>query len=669
MVGQTSPSSIEWLTGPYPPGESTRRARLLAVFTLVLGFVGGSFGVINLLTVSVPIGLGQISCAVLVLMAIPVLKFGRSIQVSGHFLMLLLTLVLFYFGRVKGGLVSTTTVFTPSIVFLAVLIVGVRGGLFWALVGTAGMIIHYRLDDLGIMVADRPLNRVLYAATAATSFVIFWGFAQMFESSRRKAFAALETKNAQIEAQHRRAVALSEAVRGRNEAMRRILDNVDQGFVTIDAVGVMEEEHSKVIATWFGRPEPGMALSAYIGRVDPGAAELLALGLDQLADAVLPLELSLAQLPKRFRNGPRTYSLAYLPIVDEPADNDAVSRLLVVITDLTATLEREAIERRQQEQLALFQHIMKDRGGFFEFLEETGRLVQNLEADRPRDEMLRDIHTVKGNCALYGAGTVAGLCHEIESELATEGRAVEAIDVERITAAWASFESDVEPLLGLNSTDIIEIPRRDLDRALKAIRDGSISNIEEVLQSWTKEWTNKRLQRVKAQAEALAMRLSKGDVRVVVEGNDLRLDAEKWSPFWRAFVHVLRNSIDHGLEPAGERRAVGKPEQGNLQIQTYVQDDEFVVDVADDGRGIDWKAIADKAAQLGLPTEDTDDLYSALFASGVTTKVRVTELSGRGVGMAAIQHEVDALGGHTFVSSDPGRGTRFQFRVPRTRMH
>ena len=116
------------------------------------------------------------------------------------------------------------------------------------------------------------------------------------------------------------------------------------------------------------------------------------------------------------------------------------------------------------------------------------------------------------------------------------------------------------------------------------------------------------------------------------------------SDFWSSFVHVVRNSVDHGLESAEDRLMQGKSEAGTLEISTQLDGDEFVIAISDDGRGISWESVAAAARKKNLPADSREHLEEALFADGLTTTEHATATSGRGVGMGAVRascHQLD----------------------------
>jgi two-component system chemotaxis sensor kinase CheA len=166
------------------------------------------------------------------------------------------------------------------------------------------------------------------------------------------------------------------------------------------------------------------------------------------------------------------------------------------------------------------------------------------------------------------------------------------------------------------------------------------------------------------QARALARRLDKGEIQVEIEANGVRLDAERWDPLFSELGHVMRNAVDHGIEPPDERGKRSKPLQGKISIKAQVVANTFTIQIADDGRGIDWDAISEKAKQKGLPHATAADLLNVLCRDGITTRSDVSSVSGRGVGMAAVKERVTALNGRIDVKSTPGFGTTWILSFP-----
>ena len=133
-------------------------------------------------------------------------------------------------------------------------------------------------------------------------------------------------------------------------------------------------------------------------------------------------------------------------------------------------------------------------------------------------------------------------------------------------------------------------------------------------------------------AKSLASRLGKQPIEIEQDAGSLRLPLEPWSEFWGAFVHVVRNAVDHGLETPAERAAKGKSGLPAIRLSCRRQGSQLVVEVSDNGHGIAWERVRAKAKERGLPHTTQNDLVNALFTDGLSTKDEVSDTSGRGVG-------------------------------------
>jgi len=158
--------------------------------------------------------------------------------------------------------------------------------------------------------------------------------------------------------------------------------------------------------------------------------------------------------------------------------------------------------------------------------------------------------------------------------------------------------------------------------------------------------------------------------RLVVEGEDVEVDTAVIEHIRDPLTHMVRNALDHGLEPLEVRRAQGKDPCGRLVLRAAHEAGSMVIEVSDDGAGLDRRRIAEKAAALGLAVDpsrvDDEEIARLVFEPGLSTSETVTDISGRGVGMDVVRRNVEALRGSVTVESAPGRGTAITIRVPLT---
>ena len=159
-------------------------------------------------------------------------------------------------------------------------------------------------------------------------------------------------------------------------------------------------------------------------------------------------------------------------------------------------------------------------------------------------------------------------------------------------------------------------------------------------------------------------------VQLVTDGDDVEIDRNLADLLADPLVHMLRNSVDHGIEPAADRERAGKPACGVVKLSAYHASGSVVVELSDDGRGLDRARIVAKAVEKGMIASGdgmTDaDVFALVFTPGFSTAERITELSGRGVGMDVVRRNIESVRGRIDIRSEPGTGTTFVVRLPLT---
>lgn len=159
-------------------------------------------------------------------------------------------------------------------------------------------------------------------------------------------------------------------------------------------------------------------------------------------------------------------------------------------------------------------------------------------------------------------------------------------------------------------------------------------------------------------------------VTLKVQGSELRIDTAIAEILNNTLIHIVRNSIDHGLEPPKERENQGKPQGGNLYLDAFEENDNVYVRIRDDGRGLQTEKIRSRAIERGLLTEEQalalkeEDVWPLIFAPGFSTAEKVTDISGRGIGMSAVKEAVEAIDGEVEISSVLGEGSSITLSMP-----
>ncbi|MGB0936010.1 MAG: chemotaxis protein CheA [Colwellia sp.] len=167
----------------------------------------------------------------------------------------------------------------------------------------------------------------------------------------------------------------------------------------------------------------------------------------------------------------------------------------------------------------------------------------------------------------------------------------------------------------------------------------------------------------------LANKMDKA-IELVIKGEQTELDKTVMEQIGDPLVHLVRNAVDHGIESKEERLAAGKPEEGTITLDAYHQGGNIVIEISDDGGGIDRKAVFNKAVEKGIvdsnATLTDSQVFDLLFEPGFSTAAAITDISGRGVGMDVVKRNIQSLGGRIQVESDQGVGSTFKVHLPLT---
>jgi two-component system chemotaxis sensor kinase CheA len=157
-----------------------------------------------------------------------------------------------------------------------------------------------------------------------------------------------------------------------------------------------------------------------------------------------------------------------------------------------------------------------------------------------------------------------------------------------------------------------------------------------------------------------------------VYGEETELDRSVIDKIRDPLVHLLRNAVDHGIEPPEVRKKAGKPERGVIRLTAEHDSGQIIITLSDDGGGIDTETLRKKAVERGLITDSEsrsmqhEDALELIFRPGLSTAEKVSDISGRGVGMDIVRTNIESVGGSILIESEPGQGTRFQVILPLT---
>ncbi|WP_141734480.1 ATP-binding protein [Oligoflexus tunisiensis] len=461
---------------------------------------------------------------------------------------------------------------------------------------------------------------------------------------------------------------LEERVKERSRALQTILNNVQSGFLLVNRDGEIQEGFTKSCQNLFdNRVRTGMLLSKLLN-MKPAHAGYYQLAISEIFEDIMPEEVTTEQLPQRFHVGDKALRLVASAVRNETGK---VELVLFTITDVTA------LEQAEMENINInaVLGILRQREAFGLFLTDARRSLAELKAKDAMQDQARAraiLHTLKGNCGAFGLVEMARTIHQIEDELVISIDHVHEVEGKLKDFLMAnyqllsiSYEEEVGSWVQLDQNSIKSLEQR-------VGRVGTLDDARRELALWIQTILMKNARDLVGPlpdfVKLLAERLDK-KAELEIIGGDVRLDSDVFAPVLQNLTHLIRNSVDHGLEAPDERGT--KPPVGHLRLTFIEAESGWTLKLADDGKGINTQAVVQKAIDSGLvqPEEvarmSEQEKLELIFRDGLSTAERVSDISGRGVGMSAVARSLEAVGGTIHVSSRVGEGTEFELWIPR----
>ncbi len=453
---------------------------------------------------------------------------------------------------------------------------------------------------------------------------------------------------------------LERMVKERTDQINTILKNVSSGFLLIDRQGILQPGFTESCHKLIGvNLSPGVKLSEIIP-LDHDTKNMMRAAIGQVFDDYLPTEVSMAQIPSPVPLGGRMLGISGAALRDEAGQLWAI---LFTITDVTRLQEAEKKIRYDEMLIG----ILREQAAFKVFLQDFRKEIQQASAAlqaRNQAAARNLLHTMKGNLGIFGMRQLADFIHEVEGH--------EFITLENINELSRMMETLLEHnkgLLGLDKDLIFELRHSDYNDIVKWSAHNLDARLhQELLKILRRSCQNpirSYIGPLQTTAEMLGRKLDK-EVVCEVTGADIHVD-DRYSPVLRNLVHLIRNSVDHGIERPEERGS--KSRTGKITLAFTQTDKHLEIRVEDDGRGLNAEAIRNKAKNLGLFTGDgknltDEEIFRFIFAQGFSTAEEVNDISGRGVGMSAILESVEELSGKLQITSQAGFGVKVRIEIP-----
>lgn len=481
-----------------------------------------------------------------------------------------------------------------------------------------------------------------------------------------------------------------------------ILEHIPIGLLTIDMEGKTGPEYSAISENFFNGKPTEKSIEKTIFE-DPTKQTNFKDWFDFLPLSPMPFEdtAGLAPDEETFNHDENSLELSYefTPIYKEGSDNE-YEKIMLIAKDITEAKHLEAEMKAKEEKTDFILKVLKSKDGYINFLKECKRCINELETllpnildGNPSDNVtaaFRSAHTIKGNASAYGVSEIKDAADQLETAL-MKGRDQE-VEVNKefqenitklipviaesfkahIHETETTFGESFDPDAGAEKT--FSITHSHLIALMDATNNLSTTDSSKKLIQLVKdielEPINVFLQPYVDQVSALAERLEKQIHPLVIENGEIKVNTDRLTPFFSSFVHLIRNCVDHGIENVDERTNAQKSDFATICIDIQEKNDDLIIRVSDDGRGINPDIIKNKAIEKSIISEEqaqkmsSKDIQLLVFSAGFSTKEEVTSTSGRGVGMDAVKHEAEKLGGHIDIDSQVGKGTTFIITLP-----
>jgi len=503
------------------------------------------------------------------------------------------------------------------------------------------------------------------------------------------------------------------AIESRSAEMRLLMNTVPTGLLTLDESLKINPELSESVQRILGRRDlAGKEFVDALGLRDPSHAsdgaklwefvDFFRQGMlsEQDLAGLNPFE----ELERTVAGETRFLRLRYCLIKRGAAPN----HILVVVEDITEEKRLAAEVSKSQRENMQLKAIAENPDLFREFLVETRQILRNVEslgaqltpnADCTRivNEMFRGVHTIKGVAGSFGLFTVGELSGSMEAALSPLRTAGIVVSQDLIDSLRTSMANLVTTF-----AEVVQSSRRflgdDIERESGILVQVSLNRLKGISDSIKdmcveEELKNKIIGRLKHEIlcrlkELRCIPASKGlarslkivpglidrlgkNARFAFQGQDTLIDSEVAHELNGPMVHLLRNAFDHGLESEDDRAARGKPAQGTVSLTVQQNGGTLRIQVEDDGRGLDPEHLKQVAIRRGILTEHAasamgrDDAMALILKPGFTTSERVTDVSGRGVGMDAVVESVKTrLSGTLSIEAEVGKWSRFTLEIP-----
>lgn len=441
------------------------------------------------------------------------------------------------------------------------------------------------------------------------------------------------------------------------KTLKVLLDSLPQAVFLVDASLSITSEISKKAEDLFGSELEQTTLAELLHCTEDELEPL------RMAFSGMPWDLMAGILPSEFKVNSREYSVAFIPVMDQ----DDLASVTVVITDITDRREMErSLEQTDSDNRSLVA-ILASKEEFLDLVNLCNKAetcVHDLNSFRSM------IHGLKGGFSFLDCDRLANICHRAEEGLSPEFYTPQAgiALIAELKGELLTFIKRYQHVLQVEGRSDAELAARrvslDYDAVGEIYRNaaklGESSELLTLLEGLVEAPAQKILAWLdKVWLKTLAAESKEG--LPIIWSGDIEIAREPYKELFQSFVHIIRNSADHGIERPAERELAGKPRSGSMHVDLSFRDGFYYITFEDDGAGINPQRLIQIARSRGLnvPADMPEkEALMLICEPGFSSCSKVTALSGRGIGVDAVRRLAQMFGGDVSVESQLGQSTK-----------
>lgn len=449
-----------------------------------------------------------------------------------------------------------------------------------------------------------------------------------------------------------------------NISMAAILDNLGPALLFFDEKGACSSVYSKSCLDILSRDPAGSNIWDVLELSDKEKESFRSLIEFSFSNnSAMGFEDLFKMAPSEVNTSDQYLTIKYKPIYDSAGE---LKNILVIASDETEKLRTKNLLMEKEKRVGRLVRLVKYKDDYVSLLSDideyflSGYPLPKLFTVTDLNKIRGYIHTLKGLVGSFSMDRLASIFHSCEDKISMPGISIQDAhnhingQIESIKDAYDAEISDAQSILGdgfLQDRDLFQVNYHSLRKFYKTLQNDNADLAEDFKKTFMEVSLAKTLKKLEMYLEEAAARVNKKVGLCIVEDRSINIPHSRYNSLIKSFVHIIRNSVSHGIESSEVRKEQGKNEFGiiTISINSYVENGNDIVELlfSDDGAGFNIDVIRTEIAKKDYDVEkmSNDQILNSVLDDGISSSKRVSQISGRGVGLSEVKHQVNELNG------------------------